>query len=259
MAELAKDKLARAKQKIIVALDVPTESEALELVDMLKDSVNCFKVGLEFLTSAGIDIARRVKDRGGRVFYDGKFHDIPNTVAGACRAAVRLNVDMFTIHAIGGAEMMQRAKEATHEEARRLGVEPPMILGVTMLTSIDQHTMESDLRVPGNIGVHVVHLGKLAQRAGLDGVVASPLEIEVLTEHVPGLKIITPGIRPEWAAAQDQKRTTTPAEAISKGAYALVIGRAITKPPRGIGGPTGAAARMLEEIAAALPDERTPC
>jgi len=253
MAVPVKDKLARAKQKIIVALDVPAQDQAIVLVDMLKDSVGCFKVGLEFLTSAGIDIVRNIKDRGGSVFYDGKFHDIPNTVAGACRAAVRLNVDMFTVHASGGMEMMWRAREAALDEANRLGTEPPLILGVTVLTSIDQHIMESDLRVPGNIDVHVVHLAKLAQKAGLDGVVASPLEIDVLTEHVPGLKIVTPGIRPEWAAAQDQKRITTPADAVSKGAYALVIGRAITDPPQGIGGPVEAAAKILEEIASALP------
>ncbi len=252
MAELEQDRRSQAKQKIIVALDVTTQDQALELVDILKDSVGCFKVGLEFLTSAGIDIVRKIKDYGGSVFYDGKFHDIPNTVAGACRAAVRLNVDMFTVHASGGMEMMWRAREATLEEANRLGIEPPLILGVTILTSIDQHTMENDLRVPGNIDVHVVHLAKLAQKAGLDGVVASPLEIEVLAEHVPGLKIVTPGIRPEWAAAQDQKRITTPADAVSKGAYALVIGRAITKPPQSIGGPQEAAAKIIEEIASAL-------
>ena len=142
--------------------------------------------------------------------------------------------------------------DPSHDEASRLGVEPPMILGVTVLTSIDQYALENDLRVPGNIDVHVVHLAKLAQKSGLDGVVSSPLEIEVLTEHLPGLRIITPGIRPGWAVEQDQKRIPTPADAIAKGAYALVIGRAITQPPQRVGGPVAAADKILKEIAAAL-------
>jgi orotidine-5'-phosphate decarboxylase len=253
MATPTTEELAQAKEKIIVALDVPTEDEALALVDTLKDHVGCFKVGLEFLTSVGIDIVRKIKISGGKVFYDGKFHDIPNTVAGACRAAVRLNVDMFTVHATGGLEMMKWAYEATKDESEKLGTKPPLLLGVTMLTSIDQQLMEGDLRIKGGLQDQVVHLAKLAEQAGFGGIVSSPQEIEILNKKLPDIRIVTPGIRPAWAAPQDQKRIMTPANAILKGAYALVIGRAITKPPAEIGDPVTATIMITAEIAAALP------
>ena len=253
MASPTTEKLARAKEKIIVALDVPTEDEALALVDMLKDHVGYFKVGLEFLTSAGIDIVRKIKKIGGKVFYDGKFHDIPNTVAGACRAAVRLNVDMFTVHTSGGLEMMKWAQKAVKTEAQKLGVKAPLILGVTVLTSINQHTLKNELGVSVKMQDHVLNLAKLAQQAGFGGIVSSPQEIEILKMNLPDMKIVTPGIRPAWAASQDQKRVMTPADAIAKGAYALVIGRAITKPPQEIGVPVTATNMITEEIASALP------
>jgi len=253
MANPTTEKLAQAKEKVIVALDVPTENDALALVDILKYHIGYFKVGLEFLTSAGIDIVRKIKETGSKVFYDGKFHDIPNTIIGACRAAVRLNVDMFTVHTTGGLEMMKWAVDATKNESEKLGTKPPMILGVTVLTSIDQKAMADELRVPGDIAVHVVHLAKLAEKAELDGVVSSSQEIEVIREYLPSwMKIVTPGIRPVWAASQDQKRIMTPTDAISKGAYALVVGRAITKPPAEIGNPVTATNMIVEEIAAAL-------
>ena len=253
MADPITEKLAQAKKKIIVALDVPTGDEALALVDMLKDHVGYFKVGLEFLTSAGIDIVRKIKKTGSKVFYDGKFHDIPNTVAGACRAAVRLNVDMFTVHTSGGLEMMKWAAEATRTEAHKLGIKAPLILGVTVLTSINQNTLKSELGVSAKMQGHVLNLAKLAQQAGFGGVVSSPQEIEILKRKAPGIKIVTPGIRPAWAESQDQKRVMTPGDAISKGAYALVIGRAITKPPAEIGDPVTVINMITAEIAAALP------
>jgi len=253
MASPTTEKLAQAKEKIIVALDVPTEDEALALVDMLKDHVGYFKIGLEFLTSAGIDIVRKIKEIGGKVFYDGKFHDIPNTVAGACRAAVRLNVDMFTVHATGGLEMMKWAADATKDEAKKLGTKPPLILGITVLTSINQRTLKNELGVSAKMQEHVLNLARLARQAGFGGIVSSPQEIEILKKNMPDMKIITPGIRPAWAASQDQKRVMTPTDAIAKGAYALVIGRAITKPPAEIGDPVTATNMITAEIAAALP------
>jgi len=252
MADPITEKLAQAKEKIIVALDVPTADEALALVDMLKDHVGYFKVGLEFLTSAGIDIVRKIKEIGGKVFYDGKFHDIPNTTAGACRAAVRLNVDMFTIHTTGGLEMMKWAADATRTEAQKLGVKAPLILGVTVLTSINQNTLKNELSVSTKMQEHVLNLARLARQAGFGGIVSSPQEIEILKKNLPDIKIVTPGIRPRWSASQDQKRVMTPADAISKGAYALVIGRAITKPPAEIGDPVTATNMITSEIAAAL-------
>lgn len=242
-----------AQQRIIVALDVASEKEALELVSTLKEHVGFFKVGLELLTSEGVGIVKKVADLGGKVFYDGKFNDIPNTVAGASRGVTRLAVRMFNVHALGGFEMMKLAVETAKEEASKLGVKPPLVLGVTMLTSIDQVTMNEQLRIPGGIEAQVVHLAKLAEKAGLDGVIASPQEIMPISENMSGpMIIVTPGVRPSWAAAQDQRRILTPGEAIRKGASYLVIGRPITKPPTEIGTPVDAAKRVAEEIASAL-------
>lgn len=256
MAENASGKLAKAKEKIIVALDVSSEVEALELVSELKDYTGCFKVGLEYLTSAGIGIVQKILKIGSKIFYDGKFKDIPNTVAGASRAVARLGVNMFTVHATGGLEMMKQAAEAARSESKKLDVKSPMVLAVTVLTSINLDILNNELHIPGDLKSHVIQLAKLAEQAGLDGIIASPNELGVLRNNLPDkMAIITPGIRPVWASLQqDQKRVMTPSEAISQGASALVIGRPITKPPPEIGGPLQAIKRITEEIANALPD-----
>lgn len=242
-----------AKERIIVALDVATEKEAVELVIKLREHVGLFKIGLELLNSIGISIVQKVIDLGGRVFLDGKFKDIPNTVAGASRAVTRLGVKMFNVHAMGGLEMMKLALQAAKEEADRLGAERPLVLGVTILTSIDQRMMNQELRIPGDVETQVVHLAKLAEEAGLDGVIASPQEIEAILRSVSrGMLVVTPGVRPSWATAQDQKRIMTPAEAIHKGASYLVIGRPITMPPIQVGTPVDAARLVQEEITLAL-------
>ena len=242
-----------AKQRIIVALDVSSEKEALELVLSLREYVGLFKIGLELLTSEGVGIVQKVAELGGKVFYDGKFNDIPNTVAGASRGVTRLAVRMFNVHTMGGFEMMRLAFEAAKEEARKLHIERPLVLGVTILTSIDQATMNEQLQIPGDIESQVVHLTKLAEKAGLDGVIASPQEIVAIRSHASRqMLIVTPGVRPTWAAAQDQKRVMTPGEAIQNGASYVVIGRPITKPPAQIGTPVDAAKRIAEEIAVAL-------
>lgn len=246
-------RLETAKERIIVALDVPSEGAALTLVKELKDHVGYFKVGLELLTSTGIGVIHKISELGGQIFYDGKFKDIPNTVAGASRGVTRLGIKMFNVHAMGGLEMMKAAKTATKDEARVLGMEPPWVLGVTILTSIDQETMNKELRIPGTISDQVRHLAKLVEEVELDGVIASPQEIEVIRQETSGrLLIITPGIRPQWAALADQRRIMTPGEAIAKGAFAVVIGRPITRPPKEIGGSIEAAHRIAEEIALAL-------
>lgn len=242
-----------AKERIIVALDVATEKEAVDLVIKLREHVGLFKVGLELLNSVGISIVRQIIDLGGQVFLDGKFKDIPNTVAGASRAVTRLGVKMFNVHAMGGLEMMKLALGAAKEEANRLGERQPLVLGVTILTSIDQKTMNQELRVLGDVETQVVHLAKLAEKAGLDGVIASPREIDAIRKNVSKqMLIITPGVRPKWATAQDQRRITTPSEAILKGASYLVIGRPITKAPPEIGTPVDATNRIAEEIVAVL-------
>jgi len=242
-----------AKERIILPLDVATENEAIELVLKLRDYVGMFKIGLELLTSVGVGIVQKVTEVGGKVFYDGKFKDIPNTVAGASRGVTRLQVKMFNVHTMGGTEMMKLALKASEEEASKRGMERPLVLGVTILTSIDQLAMNQELRIPEDIETQVVHLAKLADEAGLDGVIASPCEVEAVHKSVSRrMLLVTPGVRPNWAAAQDQKRIMTPGEAILKGASYLVIGRPITKPPVEIGTSVDAANRIAEEIAMAL-------
>ena len=220
-----------SKNKIILPLDVDTTAKATELVKLLKDDVGAFKVGLELVNSAGLGIFEQVREAGaGRIFYDCKFHDIPNTVAGASRAVVRLGVWMFNVHCAGGFAMMKAAKDAAVEESAKLGTPCPLVIGVTVLTSIDQAVLNDEMRVPGAVADHVIHLAKLAREAGLDGVVASPHEIEPIRSACgPDFLIITPGVRPAGADIGDQKRVMTPSEAVRKGADYLVIGRPITK------------------------------
>jgi len=242
-----------AQERIIVSLDVSTEKEAVELACALMDCTGFFKVGLELLSSAGVSVVRTIAGLGGKVFFDGKFNDIPNTVAGASRALTRLAVKMFDVHAMAGLEVMKSAVRASTEEASRLGIERPLILGVTVLTSIEQVAMNEQLRIPGSVVEHVVHLARLAEEAGLDGIVASPREIEAIRKSVSKeMMLVTPGIRPYWAAKQDQKRIMSPGEAVLKGASYLVIGRPIIKPPAEIGTPVEAAKRIAGEIAVAL-------
>lgn len=216
---------------IILPLDVNTTEKAVALVNLLKDDVAAFKVGLELVNTAGLEVFEKIKQAGARrIFYDCKFHDIPNTVAGACRGAAGLGVWMLNVHCTGGLAMMKAAKEASVEQSARLGVQTPLVIGVTMLTSIDQPTLNNDIRVPGTVADEVVHLAKLAKDAGLDGVVASPHEIELIRAACgPGFVIVTPGVRPAGAEIGDQKRVMPPAEAVAKGADYLVIGRPITK------------------------------
>lgn len=221
------------KDKIILALDVSSEGEAVALVKELKDQVGAFKIGLELFTSAGPRIIEAVKNAGAeRIFFDGKFHDIPNTVAGAARAATRMGVWMFNVHTTGGTAMMRAAVDAASDEAHRLGIEVPVIIGVTVLTSISEEVLQHELSVPILLENQVTHLAQLAQNSGLDGVVSSPREIiPVKAACGPEFLVVTPGVRPAWAAANDQKRIMTPSEAVEAGADYMVIGRAITAAP----------------------------
>lgn len=219
-----------ARERIIVALDVSSIEEATRLVELLKDEVGAFKVGLELLHRAGFDAFDRIRNAGAkRIFYDAKLHDIPNTVSGALKAAVRLGIWMINVHCSGGSEMMRSAAETVRHEAAASGLEPPKLIGVTVLTSIDERTFAEELRIPGKLIDHVVHLAKLSRDAGLDGVVASPREIEAI-KHACGkdFLVVTPGVRPSGSEAGDQKRVLTPGEAIKKGADYIVVGRPIT-------------------------------
>jgi len=186
-----------------------------------------FKIGCELFTSAGPDIVRRIRGLGAPVFLDLKFHDIPNTVAKAVSAAVRLDVQMLTIHISGGREMIKAAEQAAQESAWRLGHTPPLILGVTVLTSLDTNGL-SELGFDPNVARQVRRLANMANRAGLRGLVCSPLELVELRQMVPAsMQLVTPGIRVQSAPGDDQKRTLTPREALQAGASWLVIGRPI--------------------------------
>jgi orotidine-5'-phosphate decarboxylase len=234
---------------IILALDVSTRKEAEELARELKGDVGAFKVGLELITASGGAIVNTLSEEGIPIFYDGKFLDIPNTVARAAEAVTRLGVAMFNVHALGGAAMMAAAVEAAESEASRLGIEKPALLAVTILTSVDRRTMNKELRIDGEVEDEVVALARLAASVGVDGVIASPKEIGAIREAIPSnMLIVTPGVRPAWAAMNDQKRVLTPGEAIAAGATHLVVGRPITKAPEAIGSPREAAREIAREI-----------
>lgn len=238
------------KDRIILPLDVDTAEKAVEMVKALRDDVGAFKVGLELVNSAGLGIFERIKEAGaGKIFYDCKFHDIPNTVAGASRGVARLGVWMFNIHCSGGAAMMKAARESAHQTAEQLGITPPKVIGVTVLTSIDQAVLNDEMRVAGTVADQVVHLARLAKESGLDGVVASPQEIELIREACGDeFMIITPGVRPAGADIGDQKRVLTPGEAVRRGAHHLVVGRPIIKAQD----PKAAAQAIAVEIDEAL-------
>lgn len=240
-------------KRVIVALDVHSEKEALRLAEELKDEVSFVKVGLELLSSVGPSIVHRLHNLGCRVFYDAKFKDIPNTVAGASRAVARLGVGMFNIHAMGGATMMQAAVKAAEQGAAEVAGTRPLVLAVTILTSIDQSILNEELKVPGDVMAQVVHLAQLSKSNGLDGVVASPKEVSAIRAVLPAsFIIVTPGVRPTWATTDDQRRIMKPGDAIRAGASYLVVGRPITNPPQEIGSPSNAARRINDEIAEAL-------
>ncbi len=217
------------KKKIILALDVEDTAQAHHWVDLLKDYVGLFKVGQQLFTSAGPGVVEAVKASGGRVMLDLKFHDIPATVSRAGEVAVRLGAAMFTLHASGGLEMMQRTVNAVETTAKQLRTAKPRILAVTILTSFGQEELRRiGMRRP--LEEEVVLLAKLAQKAKVDGVVASAREVRLIRESCgDDFLIVTPGIRPSGAMPEDQKRVLTPKEAIAQGANYIVIGRPILK------------------------------
>ncbi len=219
-----------SKDRIVLALDVDDATEAVALVEDLRGVVGMFKVGHQLFTAFGPDIVREIVRRGAKVFLDLKYHDIPNTVAKASAEAVKLGVSMFNVHALGGMAMMKTAAEAARDTARRIGVEPPILLAVTVLTSMDGTGLRRELKINRSLPRTVSHLAKLAQRAGMDGVVASPQEIKLLRRAIRGeWVILTPGVRPTWASLDDQKRVLTPGEAVRTGADYIVVGRPVLK------------------------------
>ena len=228
---------------VIIALDVPTIQQATALIDCISNQAGAFKVGMELFTAAGPEIIHRIRNRGAAVFLDLKYHDIPNTAAGAVRAAVRLNVQMLTIHLAGGRDMIQAAQTAAQEESASLGIQPPWLLGVSVLTSMNQNDLQQ-IGIRSPVADQVQNLVSLGIKAGLRGFVCSPQEIVRLRQTLPAdAKLVTPGIR-MTAAQDDQKRTMTPAEAIQAGADRLVIGRPICASPD----PVQALERILATI-----------
>jgi orotidine-5'-phosphate decarboxylase len=219
--------ISRVQNPIIVALDVPTADAALKLAQQVAPAVGAFKIGGELFTSAGPEIVRRIRDTGAAVFLDLKFHDIPNTVAKAVASATRLDVQMLTIHTSGGSEMMRAAEESAQKTALQSSRNAPLVLGVTVLTSMESGAL-SEIGCEPNIGKQVERLATLAVGAGLRGLVCSPLEIAALRQFLPGhIQLVTPGIRTGAEKADDQKRTLSPREALDAGANWLVIGRPI--------------------------------
>jgi orotidine-5'-phosphate decarboxylase len=238
----------KAKERIILALDVNSKDEALELVKKMAGSVGAFKVGMQLYNLAGPGIVRCINDLGGRVFVDLKFHDIPNTVASAGRVMTGLDCFMFNVHAAGGRVMLKEVARAVKEEALRLRRAPPKILAVTVLTSISQKEMEDEMLIKGRTVEQVVAAwAKMAQQSGIDGVVCSPREIAVIRACCGSdFIIVTPGIRPQWSEEGDQKRVTTPRQALDYGADYMVIGRPIIK----AGDPVEAARLIIDELEA---------
>jgi len=232
------------RNPIIVALDLPTAEQAIALAEQVAPVVGAFKIGKELFTAVGPDIVRRIRATGANVFLDLKFHDIPNTVAKAVASAVRLDVQMLTIHASGGSEMMRAAEESAQKTAAQAGLNAPLVLGVTVLTSSDANTL-AEIGCEPNPGKQVERLAKLAVSSGLRGLVCSPLEIAQLRQILPAsVQLVTPGIRTGAEKADDQKRTLSPREAMDAGASWLVIGRPITAAPN----PREAAEKILASL-----------
>jgi len=232
------------RNPIIVALDVATAEAAVKLAEQLAPAAGGFKVGSELFTAAGPEIVRRIRGLGAPVFLDLKYHDIPNTVGRAVAAAVALDVQMLTVHAGGGVEMLQAAEKAAQESAWQLGHAPPLVLAVTVLTSLDSNAL-SQIGLDPNVSRQVRRLANMASQAGLRGMVCSPREVAELRQNLPpSTQLVVPGIRMQTVPTDDQKRTLGPREALAQGANWLVIGRPICAAEH----PRAAAENILKQI-----------
>ncbi len=237
-----------ARERLIVALDVETEKEAKKLLDSLNGAVSMFKIGCQLFTAVGPRIVDVVHKKGGKVFLDLKYHDIPDTVARAGKEATRLGVFMFNVHSLGGMEMMKKCYEASFETAEKEGIQRPKILAVTLLTSITLDMLHSEIGImSGDLESEVKRLATLSADAGLDGVVSSPQEIRAVREiSSRDFLIVTPGVRPTGTQMDDQKRISIPKEAIKAGADYIVVGRPIIKADD----PVKAAEEIIKEMEA---------
>lgn len=243
------------KDRIILALDVETLEEVESLVNELKDYVGYFKIGLPLIVSYGFEAVRLIEKLGGKCYYDSKFHDIPNTVQKACISLVKNNIHFFNVHIQGGSKMIAGSVKAVKAAAKRLDKEPPVILGVTLLSSFGQRTLTTELCVDKSIEDFVVQLAKVAHEAGLDGVVASAEEAKRIRKEITDKDfiIVCPATRPTWSSVNDQVRVDTPRDAILSGVDYMVVGRPITTAENRI----AAAQLILDEISTALEDMKT--
>lgn len=217
-----------SKDRIVLALDVDTIEEVEEIVKELKDYVGFFKVGLQLITSSGFDSINIIKNNGGKVFFDSKFHDIPNTVAKASVNLLRKGVDFFNLHIQGGSKMISSTVKLTREFAKRNNIEQPTILGVTLLSSLGQKTLTEELNVNLNIDEYVANLTKIAINSGINGVVASSIEAKEIRKTLnDDFIIMCPAVRPTWSCVNDQIRVLTPKTAINYGVDYLIVGRPI--------------------------------
>ena len=230
-------------RRIIVALDVGKREDAFLLIKQL-EGVEIFKVGLKLFTAEGPSLFKEIKALRKKIFLDLKLHDIPNTVAEAVKVGVRHGVHMMTLHSSGGREMLEKAADAAASEAKKEGVDKPLLLAVTVLTSLKDDQLR-EIGILDDTFAQVLRLAKLAREAGVDGVVCSPQEIEIVKKETgKDFLVVAPGIRPSWTVAHDQKRIMTPSLAIQKGADYLVIGRPITEAPS----PKKAFLKILSEL-----------
>jgi orotidine-5'-phosphate decarboxylase len=229
---------------IIVALDFDSREKAISLVEKVKGEINHFKVGLELFSRCGIEIVKEISDKNCRVFLDLKYHDIPNTVKSAAKVAVESGVWMYNIHALGGFEFMKSVAEFNREYAQKIGLERPLLIAVTILTSMGNEDLKQ-IGINIDVETEVLKLAELAKRAGLDGIVCSAREVKKIKETLgEDFLTVTPGIRPAWASKDDQKRIVTPADAVKLGTDYMVIGRPITRADN----PEKVAKKILEEV-----------
>ena len=238
-----------AKERIVLALDFDSIEEAEKYVVLLKDYVGYFKIGLQLAVSSGMQTVEMIKKHGGKVFFDGKFNDIPNTVAKASASLLKKGVSFFDVNAGGGSKMMLTTSKLCRETAKKFNLPQPTILAVTMLSSFGQKTLSEELSVKGNIEDYGIHLAKLAKQCELDGVVATASEAAKIRKELgEDFLILCPAVRPSWSVVNDQLRAVSPSEAIRAGVDYMIIGRPITSHDN----PVAAAKLIINEIEEAV-------
>ncbi len=243
------NKPVEAKDRIILALDVDTLEEVEKFTSLLKDYVGYFKVGLQLYTACGFEAVDIIKKHGGKVYFDGKFHDIPNTVAKASVNLMKKGIDFFNINACGGSKMVSTTVKLCRETAKRLDIPTPTIMGVTLLSSFGQRTLTEELNVKVTLEEYVAHITRVAKEAGISGIVASASEAKKIRKEVGNdFIIVCPAIRPTWSVVNDQLRVVSPAEAVRSGVDYMVIGRPITSADD----PVAAIKMIINEIEEAI-------